>query len=217
MAHESDFLVIGSGVAGLLFALKVADHGSVVIITKRNIAESNTAYAQGGIASVFAETDSFESHIADTHASGDGICNKKVVEMVVKNAPERIQELIDLGVRFNRNRDNASGTADLHLDLCREGGHSHNRIVHADDLTGLAVEEALVDQVRRHKNITVYENHIAIDLITRSTNLQRGMTITNHEVYCYGAYVMDRNTTDIHTFCAKTIMLATGGAGKVYA
>ncbi|MDA3834345.1 MAG: FAD-dependent oxidoreductase, partial [Spirochaetales bacterium] len=216
MEYESDFLVIGSGVAGLLFALKVADHGRVIIITKRNIAESNTAYAQGGIASVFAKTDSFASHIADTQDSGDGICNEKVVEMVVKDAPARIQELIDLGVKFNRNRDGAPGTADLHLDLCREGGHSHNRIVHADDLTGLAVEEALVDQVQRHKNITVFEDHIAIDLITRSTRLQRGMIVTTHEDYCYGAYVLNRHTTNIDTFCARTVMLATGGAGKVY-
>lgn len=217
MEHESDFLVIGSGVAGLLFALKVADHGKVTIITKRNLAESNTAYAQGGIAAVFAKTDSFEAHIADTHASGDGICDEQVVNMVVRNAPERIQELIELGVRFNRNTNAANGLRDLHLDLCREGGHSHNRIVHADDLTGLAVEEALVSRVRNHNNITVFEDHIAIDLITRSTRLQRGAIITTHEDYCYGAYVLERKTTDIHTFCAKTIVLATGGAGKVYA
>jgi L-aspartate oxidase len=216
MEYNSDFLVIGSGVAGLLFALKVADHGTVTIITKRNIAESNTAYAQGGIASVFAKTDSFEAHIADTHASGDGICNEKVVEMVVKDAPKRIQELIDFGVKFNRDKTDCDGSPDLHLDLCREGGHSHNRIVHADDLTGLAVEEALVDQVMNHKNISVFEDHIAIDLITKSTRLQRGMTVTNHEDYCYGAYVLNRNTSDIHTFCARTILLATGGAGKVY-
>ncbi len=216
MEYDSDFLVIGSGVAGLLFALKVSDHGTVTIITKRNIAESNTAYAQGGIASVFAETDSFEAHITDTHESGDGICNDRVVEMVVKDAPERIQELIDFGVKFNRDKTDSDGSPDLHLALCREGGHSHNRIVHADDLTGLAVEEALVDQVMNHKNITVFEDHIAIDLITKSTRLQRGMTVTNHEDYCYGAYVLDRNTSDIHTFCARTILLATGGAGKVY-
>ena len=216
MEYNSDFLVIGSGVAGLLFALKVADHGDVTIITKRNIAESNTANAQGGIAAVIAKTDTFDAHIADTHASGDGICNEKVVEMVIKDAPERIQELIDLGVKFNRNKNACDGPLDLHLDLCREGGHSHNRIVHADDLTGLAVEEALVDQVMNHKNITVFEDHIAIDLITKSTRLQRGMTVTNHEDYCYGAYVLDRNNSEIHTFCARTILLATGGAGKIY-
>lgn len=216
MEHESDFLVIGSGVAGLLFAIKVADHGSVTIITKRNIAESNTAYAQGGIATVLAKTDSFEAHIADTHASGDGICDPNVVEMVVRNAPERIQELVDLGVRFNRQKADSTDASDLHLDLCREGGHSHNRIVHADDLTGLAVEQALVDRVRNHPNITVFEDHIAIDLIIRSTRFQRGTIITTHEDYCYGAYVLERHTAEIHTFCARTILLATGGAGKVY-
>ena len=216
MEHESDFLVIGSGVAGLLFALKVADHGSVTIVTKKNISESNTAYAQGGIASVIAQTDSFDAHIQDTLASGDGICNKRVVEMVVRGAPERIQELIDLGVQFNRKRGNSKDLAGLDLDLCREGGHSHNRIVHADDLTGRAVEEALVDRVMSHKQITLFENNIAIDLLTRSTRLQRGMIVTTHEDYCYGAYVLDRNTNEINTFCAKTIVLATGGAGKVY-
>jgi len=216
MEHESDFLVIGSGVAGLLFALKVADHGSVTIVTKKNISESNTAYAQGGIASVIAQTDSFDAHVQDTLASGDGICNKRVVEMVVRGAPERIQELIDLGVQFNRKRGNSKDLAGLDLDLCREGGHSHNRIVHADDLTGRAVEEALVDRVMSHKQITLFENNIAIDLLTRSTRLQRGMIVTTHEDYCYGAYVLDRNTNEINTFCAKTIVLATGGAGKVY-
>lgn len=216
MEHESDFLVIGSGVAGLLFALKVADHGSVTIVTKKNISESNTAYAQGGIASVIAQTDSFDAHIQDTLASGDGICNKHVVEMVVKAAPERIQELVDLGVQFNRDKRTSKDLSGLNLDLCREGGHSHNRIVHADDLTGRAVEEALVDRVMNHKQITLFADHIAIDLMTRSTRLQRGMIVTTHEDYCYGAYVLDRNTNEINTFCAKTIVLATGGSGKVY-
>ena len=214
MEYQSDFLVIGSGVAGLLFALKAADHGTVSIITKRNIKESNTAYAQGGIASVFSRDDSFDLHVADTLASGDGICNKDVVEMVVNQAPERIRELIDIGVNFNKDDSQASG---LHLDLSREGGHSKNRIVHADDLTGLAVENALIETVKQHNNIRIYENHIAIDLITRSTRLKRGLVITTHEDYCYGAYVLDRHSSEIHTFCAKNIVLATGGAGKVYA
>lgn len=214
MEYQSDFLVIGSGVAGLLFAIKVADHGTVSIITKRDIKESNTAYAQGGIASVFGREDSFDLHVSDTLASGDGICNKDVVEMVVRQAPERIRELIDIGVNFNKDDSQASG---LHLDLSREGGHSKNRIVHAEDLTGLAVENALIEKVRQHKNIRIFENHIAIDLITRSTRLKRGLIITTHEDYCYGAYVLDRHSSEIHTFCAKNIVLATGGAGKVYA
>ncbi len=214
MEYETDFLVIGSGVAGLLFAIKVADYGRVDIITKRNIKESNTAYAQGGIASVFGQNDSFDMHIADTLDSGDGLCNKDVVEMVVKQAPEMIQELVELGVNFNKDDTQVSG---LHLDLSREGGHSQNRIVHAEDLTGLAVEKALIEKVKQHKNIRLFENHIAIDLITRSTRLKRGMIITTHEDYCHGAYVLDRISSEIHTFGAKNIILATGGAGKVYA
>jgi len=214
MEYESDYLVIGSGIAGLLFALKVADYGRVYIVTKRNLQESNTAYAQGGIASVFGQDDSFDLHIADTLASGDGICHGDVVEMVIRNAPRRIQELIDLGVRFNTDDSQESG---LHLDLSREGGHCQNRIVHAADLTGLVVEKALIEKVNQHKNIQVFENHIAIDLITRSTRLKRGLIITTHEDYCYGGYVLDRHSSQIHTFCAKNILLATGGTGKVYA
>jgi len=201
-------------VAGLLFAIKVADHGRVHIITKRNMRESSTAYAQGGIASVFGQEDSFDLHISDTLASGDGLCHEDVVQMVVRQAPERIRELIHLGVGFNRDNSQASG---LHLDLSREGGHSQNRIVHAADLTGLAVEKALIEKAKQHPNIQIFENHIAIDLITRSTRLKRGLIITTHEDYCYGAYVLDRFSAEIHTFCAKNVVLATGGAGKVYA
>ncbi len=213
MEYHSDFLVVGSGVAGLLFAIKTADHGRVHLLTKRNMQESNTAYAQGGIASVFGQEDSFDLHISDTLASGDGLCHEDVVQMVVRQAPERIRELINLGVEFNRDNSQASG---LHLDLSREGGHSQNRIVHASDLTGLAVEKALIEKAKQHPNIRIFENHIAIDLITRSTRLKRGLIITTHEDYCYGAYVLDRFSTEIHTFCAKNVVLATGGAGKVY-
>jgi len=214
MEYHSDFLIVGSGVAGLLFAIKAADYGQVHIITKRNMRESNTAYAQGGIASVFGQKDSFDLHISDTLASGDSLCHEDVVQMVVRQAPERIRELINLGVAFNRDDSQASG---LHLDLSREGGHSQNRIVHAADLTGLAVEKALIERVKQHPNIQIFENHIAIDLITRSTRLKRGLIITTHEDYCYGAYVLDRFSAEIHTFCAKNVVLATGGAGKVYA
>jgi L-aspartate oxidase len=217
MQYESDFLVIGSGVAGLMFALKVADHGSVNILTKRRINESNTVYAQGGIASVFSRSDSFDLHIQDTLASGDGLCLESVVDMVVKSAPDRIRDLIDLGVAFSRTADDHQNSGDPSLDLGREGGHSRNRIVHADDMTGLAVEDVLVRRAEEHNQISVFENHIAIDLITRSTRLKRGMVVTTHEDYCYGAYALDRHTGEIHTFCARTIVLATGGSGKVYA
>lgn len=211
MEHRHDFLVIGSGIAGLSFALKVAAHGSVAVVTKKKIMESNTMRAQGGIAAVLDAADSFALHIQDTLAAGDGICNPGVVEMVVTSAPERIRELIEIGVDFSRNKDGEA------LSLGREGGHSHNRIVHAKDLTGQAVEESLVNRVLQHKNIHVFEDHIAIDLITRSTRLKRGLIITTHEDYCYGAYVLDRNSGDIHTFLARSTILSTGGSGKVYA
>jgi L-aspartate oxidase len=211
MEHRHDFLVIGSGIAGLSFALKVAAHGSVAVVTKKKIMESNTMRAQGGIAAVLDAADSFALHIQDTLAAGDGICNPGVVEMVVKSAPERIRELIEIGVDFSRNNDGEA------LSLGREGGHSHNRIVHAKDLTGQAVEESLVNRVLQNKNIHVFEDHVAIDLITRSTRLKRGLIITTHEDYCYGAYVLDRNSGDIHTFLARSTILSTGGSGKVYA
>ncbi|MBS0013917.1 MAG: L-aspartate oxidase [Desulfobacterales bacterium] len=212
MEHRFDFLVIGSGVAGLLFALKTAVHSRVAIVTKKGLTDSNTVYAQGGIAAVLDPDDTFESHVADTLASGDGLCNPNVVEMVVCSAPERIRELTEIGVGFNQSIDGR-----LELDLCREGGHGFNRIVHVDDLTGRAVEEALVKKARQHDRIEIFENHIAIDLITRSTRLKRGQTITGHEDQCYGAYVLKRETGEIHTFLAGIVVLATGGSGKVYA
>ncbi|MCF8109865.1 MAG: L-aspartate oxidase [Desulfobacteraceae bacterium] len=212
MEHRFDFLVIGSGIAGLMFALKASRHGTVAVVTKRGLTESNTVHAQGGIAAVFDPEDTFESHIGDTLASGDGLCNKNVVEMVVRSAPQRINELLELGVNFNRN---SQGMPEL--DLCREGGHSFNRIVHAHDLTGREVEETVAEQVRACGNISIFENHAAIDLITRSTRLKRGLVITTHEDCCYGAYVLEKRSGEIHTFIASFVILATGGAGKVYA
>ena len=214
MEIRSDFLVLGSGVAGLTFALKVADYGTVALVTKKGIMDSNTSQAQGGVASVFGQLDSFDLHIQDTLAAGDGLCNPEVVEMVVKNGPDRILELINLGVNFNLSRKSAED--EPALDLGREGGHSRKRIVHAQDMTGQEIERVLVEHVRRNNRITVYENHIAIDLITLSTRIKRGAVITTHEEVCHGAYVQDRNTQEVKTFCAKITMLATGGAGKVY-
>jgi L-aspartate oxidase len=217
---KTDFLIIGSGVAGLTFALKVAEFGDVALVTKKGIMDSNTSHAQGGIASVFGELDSFDLHIQDTLASGDGLCNRDVVEMVVKNGPGRIRELIDLGVHFNlrdkKQSDSESPDFDAELDLGREGGHSQKRIVHAHDMTGREVERVLVDHVKNNDRIALFENHIAIDLITISTRMKRGMITTTHEDYCCGAYVLDRETNHVKTFCAKITLLATGGAGKVY-
>jgi L-aspartate oxidase len=216
MKIKTDFLIIGSGVAGLTFALKVADHGSVAIVTKKGVMDTNTAQAQGGIASVFGKLDSFDLHIRDTLVAGDGLCNREVVEMVVRNGPERIHELIDMGVRFNlaeRERDTGEEPT---LDLGREGGHSEKRIIHAEDMTGRELERVLVDHVRRHKNIKLYENHIAIDLITYSTRMKRGQITTTHEDVCCGAYVLDREANQVKTFGAEITLLATGGSGKVY-
>lgn len=216
MNIKTDFLIIGSGVAGLMFALKVADHGSVAIVTKRGVTDSNTMHAQGGIASVFGSLDSFDLHIRDTLDSGDGLCNKEVVEMVVKNGPERICELIDLGVQFNLSNKEKSVNMPPELDLGREGGHSQKRIVHAQDMTGQELERVLVGHAKNHHNITLFENHIAIDLITCSTRMKRGFVTTTHEDYCCGAYVLDRTTNRVKTFSSKITLLATGGTGKVY-
>lgn len=216
MNIKTDFLIIGSGVAGLMFALKVADHGSVAIVTKRGVTDSNTMLAQGGIASVFGSLDSFDLHIRDTLDSGAGLCNKEVVEMVVKNGPERICELIDLGVQFNLRNKDKSVNMPPELDLGREGGHSQKRIVHAQDMTGQELERVLVGHVKNHHNITLFENHIAIDLITCSTRMKRGLVTTTHEDYCCGAYVLDRTTNRVKTLSSKITLLATGGTGKVY-
>lgn len=222
MKYNSDFLVIGSGIAGLMFALKIAEHGSVALITKREIMESNTLHAQGGIASVFGQLDSFDLHIDDTLKSGDGLCHRDVVDMVVKNGPARIQELIELGVQFNfrethpHPQDDDDDRDVTDLDLGREGGHSRKRIVHAQDLTGKAVETVLVDHVKRHPRITLFEHHIAIDLITHTDCIRRGGVITRHENRCCGAYVLDAMNQQVKTLCARITLLATGGTGKVY-
>ena len=216
MKHSYDFLVIGSGIAGLTFALKVAGFGSVAVITKKKVMDSNTSLAQGGIASVFDELDSFDLHIKDTLASGDGLCNPDVVEAVVKNGPDRINELIELGVKFNVRKKTHSHDTSNQLDLGREGGHSQNRIVHAQDMTGKEIERVLVSHLQHHDNITLFENHIAIDLITLSTSMKRGLITTAHEDYCCGAYVLDKTTGRVLSISANITLIATGGVGKVY-
>jgi len=217
MEIETDFFIIGSGIAGLSFALKVADFGNVVLVTKKEAIDSSTNRAQGGIASVFDSLDSFDLHIQDTLTAGDGLCHSDVVEMVVKDGPARIRELIALGVKFNIKGEKGSDTEfGLDFDLGREGGHSQNRIVHAHDMTGKEVERALLARVKDHKNIKLLEDHIALDLITFSTHLKSEQITTTHEHYCCGAYVLDRETSQVKTILAKMTLLATGGAGKVY-
>ena len=211
MQHDVDFLVIGSGIAGLSFALKVARAGQVALVTKKEAMETNTNYAQGGIASVGGQYDSFELHVQDTLNSGDGLCKKDVVETVIKDAPARIQELVNLGVAFTRSHTNAEA-----LDLVLEGGHCRKRIVHAGDFTGRVIEQALLNAARNNENITFFENHVAIDLITYSTRMKRGIVTAAHNDVCCGAYVLDTNSDQVHTFRAKATVLAAGGAGKVY-
>ncbi len=216
MNIQSDFLVIGSGIAGMVFALKAAEHGSVVMITKKGIMETNTSQAQGGIASVFDKLDSFDLHIQDTLQAGDGLCNTEVVEKVVKNGPERIRELIDWGVSFNLRQTEAGADPGTRFDLTREGGHSHNRIIHAQDMTGMELQTVLSRRVLNHPGIQVLENHIAIDLITCSTRIRRGQVTTTHEDFCCGAYVLDNTSNQVITMEARVTLLATGGSGKVY-
>jgi L-aspartate oxidase len=208
---RTDILVIGSGVAGLAFALKVAPFASVALVTKKEVMDSNTTHAQGGIASVFGRMDTFALHIQDTLEAGDGLCHPEVVEQVVKNGPERIRELMDMGVKFNLSPRDADD-----LDLGQEGGHSRKRIVHAQDMTGLELERVLVDHLHKEPRIRLFENHVAIDLITCSTRMKRGTVTTGHEDVCLGAYVLDSQSQRVKTFAAKITLLATGGAGKVY-
>src|SRR5438876_2913426 len=169
---QFDFLILGSGIAGLTFALKVAPHGRVAIITKKNRAESNTNYAQGGIAAVTSKEDSFELHVRDTLQAGAGLCKEEVVRTIVQEGPERIAELIELGMKFSE-REVPGPNGARELDLGREGGHSKRRILHAKDVTGREIERALLAAVAQRPNIRIFENHLAIDLIT-TRKLEQG-------------------------------------------
>jgi len=203
----ADFLVIGSGLAGLTFALQAARHGSVVVLSKDRLPESNTHYAQGGIASVWAADDSFEAHIEDTLVAGAGLCHRELVELVVREGPARIRDLIALGTHFSRR----ASADDPEYDLGQEGGHSRRRILHASDATGREIMRALVAAVRTDANIQVLERHLAIDLLTDAERAP-----TAHTASCWGAHVLERDTGHIHTMTARATLLATGGAGKVY-
>ncbi len=202
MESKSDFLVIGSGVSGLMFALKAAPFGKVTIITKRDVCESNTYYAQGGIASVLSGEDTFEDHIRDTLITGGGLCHNNIVDLVVRDGPTRIKELISLGVKFTRRKKN-----DKEYDLAKEGGHSKRRIIHVSDITGREVEKTLLNLVRANKNIIIYENYIAVNLM---------VTHNKNKSECWGVYVLNINKDRVDTILAKVTILATGGAGKVY-
>ena len=208
---EIDVLVIGSGVAGLTMAIKMAErhpNKKVCVLTKASKEESNTRYAQGGVAAVWNfETDSFKKHIADTLDAGDGLCDEKAVDIVVTEGPTRVKELIDWGTRFDRK------TKDY--DLGREGGHSENRVLHYKDLTGWEIQRALNEKAKSYPNLEYYDHYFAIDLITQH-HLGRQVTRITPGVKCFGAYVLNTQNKEIETFLAKVTVLATGGAGQVY-
>jgi L-aspartate oxidase len=211
MIKKTDFLVIGSGIAGLSYALKVAQLGKVTIITKKQIQKTNTALAQGGVAAVFGKIDSFDLHIKDTLDAGDGLCNREVAEMIIKDGPQRIKELVTQGAHFNK-----ESNGEYDFSLGQEGGHSAKRIVYAQDLTGKEIEETLVKNVEQNKNITILEDHIAVNLITFSSSIRSGLLVTQNENICCGAYVLNNKSGKIETFYAGITLLATGGASKVY-
>ncbi|MDR0843820.1 MAG: L-aspartate oxidase [Tannerella sp.] len=209
MERKYDFLVIGSGIAGMSFALKVAHKGSVALVCKSGLEEANTYFAQGGVASVTnLITDNFEKHIEDTMIAGDQLSSRAAVEKVVRNAPRQIQELISWGVDFDKDE---KGNFDLH----REGGHSEFRILHHKDNTGAEIQDSLIQAIKRHPDITVYENHFTIEILTQH---HLGVTVTRqtNDIQCYGAYIMDLKTGQIDTFLSKVTLMATGGVGAVY-
>jgi len=210
LAHMSDFLVIGSGVAGLSFALRAAEKGTVVLLTKKERVESNTNYAQGGIAAVFSPDDSFDFHVQDTLKAGVGLCHADAVDLIVREGPERIRDLEQWGVHFSH-RDEKGHP----FDLGREGGHSKNRIVHAKDRTGQVLELGLLEKVRDHRNIEVSENHVAVELITEHHLMGGGKTQEN-TIHCWGAYALNVKTGEVEVYLSKATLLASGGTGRVY-
>ena len=209
MIRKFDFLIVGSGIAGMSFALKVANKGKVAILCKTTLDEANTALAQGGISSVTnTVVDNYEKHIQDTLIAGDGICDLKAVEKVVKNAPAQIKQLLEWGVDFDKTPDGA-------FDLHKEGGHSEFRILHHKDSTGAEIQQSLIERIQSHPNITVFEHYFAIDILTQH---HLGEIVTRHtpNIECYGIYALNTRNQHIDTFLDKVTMLATGGIGNVY-
>lgn len=205
---KTDFLVIGSGIAGLTFALKAAEKGKVLIITKADEDETNTKYAQGGIAAVTYAPDSIAKHVKDTLVAGDGLCDAEIVELVIREGMERVREIIEWGAQFDRDETGR-------YDLTREGGHSESRVLHHKDNTGFEIERILLDQVHRHPNITLSSHFFALDIITQH---HLGEEITRHtpDITCYGAYVLNLKTRTTETILSRVCLMASGGAGQLY-
>ena len=208
MIRRTDFLVIGSGIAGLSFALKVADYGKVLIITKSNEDESNTKYAQGGVAAVVGKQDSFDKHIEDTLIAGDGLCDKNIVEIVIKEGPDRIKEFIDYGINFDK-------TGQGFFDLAKEGGHSEHRVLHHKDITGSEIERNLLKKISQHPNIEILTHYFSIDLITQH-HLGKFVDKQTKDITCYGVYALNTTNDIVEKILAKVTMMATGGAGHIY-
>jgi len=207
----ADFLVLGAGVAGLMFALEAAAHGRVLVVSKTDRDESNTRYAQGGIAAVWSPEDNIDAHVADTLVAGAGLCRRDAVEQTVREAPDAVRAIIDLGVRFSRREGNPD-----EYDLHREGGHSKRRILHADDLTGAEIVRALIAAAEAEPNITILEHHHAVDLVTQNSLARRTGAVPEETDRVIGAYLLDAESGNVNVVASRVVALCTGGAGKVY-
>jgi len=206
--HKTDILIIGSGIAGLSYALNMAEHGEVTIITKADEDESNTKYAQGGIAAVTYAPDSVEKHIRDTLDCGDGLCDEKIVRIVITEGNDRIQDIIRWGAEFDR-------TASGRYDLAREGGHSESRVLHHKDITGLEIERKLLERIHAHPRIRIFTHYFAVDIITPH-HLGKEVKRSTPGITCYGAYVLNLKTGQVETILSRITMMATGGSGQAY-
>jgi L-aspartate oxidase len=206
--RKTDFLVIGSGIAGLSFALKAAKHGKVCIVTKSNEDESNTKYAQGGVAVVIDKDDSYEKHIEDTLIAGDGLCKKDIVEMVVKEGPDRISEIVNYGTNFDKNNK-----GEYHL--AKEGGHSEHRVLHFKDITGFEIEKVLLKQIHQNPNIEILTHYFAVDIITEH-HLGKEVNKSTEHINCYGIYALNTESNEVEKILAKITVMASGGAGHIY-
>ena len=204
----SDFLVIGSGIAGLSFALKAARYGKVIIITKVNEDETNTKYAQGGVAAVVNKSDSFDKHIEDTLTAGDGLCNRDVVKMVIEDGPERIEEIIAMGTHFDKDSKG-------NYDLAKEGGHSEHRVLHYQDITGWEIERSLLKQIHENPNIDLYTHYFSLEVLTQH-HLGIGINKGTSDINCFGVYALNIRTGEVEKILSKFTIMATGGAGQIY-